>query len=129
INVFGQHRNWKYEGLKREAVHTHWDGNKQKEGGIANPKKFKEYIKDLAIRRERSEVMPELPTISRNKLIAEVPENVRTAYKVAEQKLISDYNDAVVGGTENTFGAQSKIMQNLILMRQIVGMANIPATV
>jgi len=129
LNMLDPKRFWSYEAFKRQWVDTYWDGNKQKEGGIANPKKFKEYIKDLAIRRERNEVMPELPSISRNKLIAEVPENIRTAYNVAKQKLIDDYNVAVIGGEENTFGAQSKVMQNLILMRQIVGMAKIPATV
>lgn len=129
LNMLDPKRFWSFEAFKRQWVDYYWDGNKQKEGGINNPKKFKEYISDLAIRRERSEVMPELPTISRNKLIAEVPENVRTAYNAAKKKLIDDYNEAVINGTENSFGAQSKVMTNLILMRQIVGMAKIPATV
>jgi superfamily II DNA or RNA helicase len=129
LNMLDPRKFWSFKAFKDQWVETYWDGSYEKEGGIRNPEKFKEYIKDIAIRRERIEVMPELPTISRNKLIVEVPETVRASYDAAKQKLIDDYNDAVIGGEENTFGTQSKVMQNLMLMRQIIGMAKIPGTV
>lgn len=129
LNMLDPKRFWSYEGFKKQWVRYYWEGSKQKEGGINNPTKFKEFISDLAIRRERTEVMPELPLINRTRFNAEIPEFARKAYKTEEDNLISIYNDAVIGGDEDSFGAQAKMMQYLIVMRQIIGIAKVPATV
>lgn len=128
LNMLDPKRFWSFKSFIDNWVDHYWDGNKYKEGGIRNPKKFKEYIKDLAIRRERVEVLPELPLISRNKFVCEVPEHARKAYKQAEDELIANYNTHVIDGTEDSMEAQQQMMTNLIMMRQIVGVAKVPAT-
>ncbi len=129
LNMLDPTRFYSFENFKKRWVRYYWEGNKQKEGGINNPKEFKEYIADLCIRRERTEVLPELPVMSRTKFLAEVPSYARNAYKEMEDKLINDYNEAVIGGEEDSFASNAKIMQSLMIMRQIVGIAKVPSTI
>ena len=46
----------------------YWSGAFMKEGGIKHVEQFKEHTKDICIRRERTEVMSELPLVNRTKL-------------------------------------------------------------
>ena len=47
-------------------VDYYWDGNKYKEGGIRNIPAFKEYVKDIVIRREYNDVMEEYPEVTQD---------------------------------------------------------------
>ncbi len=118
-----------YKAFVDRWVNKYWQGNKEKEGGIREPERFREEIAHIAIRRERAEVMPELPLISRNKLLCEVPEHARKVYNEEQTKLIQNYNDAVLEGREDGFEAHQKLMQSLIIMRQILGIAKVPTTI
>ena len=117
-----------FEQFKIQWVDYYWDGNKNREGGIQKVKEFKEYTKDIIIRRERTEVMPELPLINRTKHYVEVPEHAREAYNKEAANLVSLVGDATIDGTEGSFKTQSAVMQSLIVMRQIVGLAKTAAT-
>jgi superfamily II DNA or RNA helicase len=129
LNMLDPKRFWSFEGFKEQWVDYYWENGKQKEGGIIDPARFREYIKDIAIRRERIHVMPELPTISRNRLVVEVPENVRKVYQQYEQNVADIYNESIIGGEEGSFETQKKINAQLMQMRQIIALAKIPATV
>jgi len=129
LNMLDPKRFYSFEGFKKQWVDYYWDGNKYKEGGIANPAKFKEHIADLAIRRERTEVMPELPLINRTRTLCEVPAHAKEVYNQEQDKLIAIFNEAVISGEEDSFETHQKLMQSLIIMRQIVGIAKVPATV
>jgi SNF2 family DNA or RNA helicase len=129
LNMLDPKRFYSFEHFKKTWVDYYWDKNKYKEGGIARPKEFKEYIKDLAIRRERTEVMPELPLVNRTQLIAEVPDYARKTYNAEEDNLINTLNNAAIDGKEDSFETHQKVMQSLIIMRQIVGIAKVPTTV
>ena len=72
--------------------------------------------------------MPELPRVNRTKFYCEVPEHAKDAYHQAEKRLVDLAKDAAIDGTEGSFANSSAIMQNLMIMRQIVGMAKVPAT-
>lgn len=128
LNMLDPKRFWSFKSFQNQWVDYYWDGNKYREGGIRRPEEFKKYIADLAIRRERTEVLPELPTISRNKFVCEVPEHARKAYQQAEDELVAGWNSHVIDGTEDSMEAQQQMMQNLIVMRQIVGVSKVPAT-
>jgi SNF2 family DNA or RNA helicase len=128
LNMLDPKKFWSYEDFKRRWVATYWEGNKQKLGGIANPEKFKEFVKHIVIRREREIVMPELPRVNRTKFYCEIGSESKTAYQQAEKRLIEIAKDAAIDGSENTFATNSDIMQSLIAMRRIVGMAKVPAT-
>jgi len=99
------------------------------EGGIVNPKRFREECSHIFVRRERKEVMPELPAVNRTKLFCAVPEYARKAYKAEEDKLKGILKDAILDGREDSFQTNSMVMQSLIVMRQIVGIAKVPSAV
>ncbi|HWY34242.1 MAG TPA: SprT-like domain-containing protein [Nitrosopumilaceae archaeon] len=99
---------------------------KWKMGGIRNVKAFKEYTKDLCIRRECIEVMPELPSISRNKICCEIPNEDQQAYDKELDKFVDWFNQLVISGEEANEGS---IIGQLQRMRHIIGMAKIPFTV
>lgn len=117
-----------YQSFVNTWVETYYDGAKYKEGGIRNPVKFREYIKDLAIRRERVEVMPELPLINRMKLHCVIEDHAKKAYDESVSEFVRLWNNAVIGGEEDTFGAQSAMVAQLQRMRHILGLAKIPST-
>ena len=117
---------WSYESFRRNEVSYYYDGYKEKEGGLR--KGFMDKIKHIAIRRERTQVMPELPLINRTRIVCEVPKHAREVYEQEEAALIKDYNDAVMGGEENSLINQASMMHHLMVMRQIVGIAKVPST-
>ena len=127
LNMLDPQRFNSFEQFKRRNVDFYYQGSKLKEGGLRRG--FIDEIKDIAIRRERTEVMPELPLINRTRLLCEVPEHAREVYNDAQNKLISDYNDAVISGEEDSFETHQLLMQSLIVMRQIVGLAKVNTTV
>jgi len=129
LNILDAKKFHSYEDFKRRWVSVYEDERgKKKMGGIRNPEAFKEYIKHIAIRREREIVMPELPRVNRTKFYCEVPEHARNAYAQAVKKLVDLAKDAAIDGTEGSFKNNAAIMQSLIAMRQIVGMAKVPST-
>jgi SNF2 family DNA or RNA helicase len=127
LNMLDPQRFNSFERFKQEHVEYYYQGSKLKEGGLR--KGFIDEIKDIAIRRERAEVLPELPLINRTRLLCEVPQSARDVYNSAQDQLIADYNNAVIGGEEDSFETHQKLMQSLIIMRQIVGLAKVPSTV
>jgi SNF2-related domain/Helicase conserved C-terminal domain len=128
LNILDAKKFWSYEDFKRRWVATYYEGTKLKMGGIRNPEQFKEFIKHIAIRREREIVMPELPRVNRTKFYCEVPDHARSAYQAAVKHLVDIAKDAAIDGTEDSFKNNAAIMQSLIAMRQIVGMAKVPST-
>lgn len=129
LNMLDPKKFYSFEAFKNQWVDKYWEGNKMKEGGIRNPKKFREFISDIAIRRERKEVMPELPAVNRTKFYTQVPEHARNAYMAEVKNLVDIVNTATIGGEEDSFKTNAAVMQSLIRMRQIVGLAKIDATV
>lgn len=128
LNILDSKKFHSYEDFKRRWVATYYEGTKLKMGGIRRPEEFKEFIKHIAIRREREIVMPELPRVNRTKFYCAVPEHARNAYQAAVKHLVDITNAAAIDGTEDSFKNNAAIMQSLIAMRQIVGMAKVPAT-
>lgn len=119
-----------FEKFKLQDVDYYYDrAGKVKEGGIRNPARFREKISHIAVRRERTEVLPELPLVNRTRILCEIPEYARKTYKETEDKLIDIYNNAVIGGEENSFETQGSILQQLVILRQITGIAKVPRTV
>ena len=128
LNILDRKKFHSYEDFKRRWVATYEENGKRKMGGIRNPEAFKEFIKHIAIRREREIVMPELPRVNRTKFYCPVPEHARNQYQAAVKHLVEIAKDAAIDGTEGSFKNNAAIMQSLIAMRQIVGIAKVPAT-
>ena len=117
-----------FDGFKRNWVSYYEEGARTKEGGIRNPELFKEEIKHIAVRRERKEVMPELPLVNRTEIKCQVPDYARSVYQQEEKKLIRKLTDMELEG-DDSFTSNAEINQSLMVMKQIIGIAKVPATV
>ena len=105
-------------------VDTFNNGYGWKYGGLKRPDKFKEFTNSFIIRREREEVMPDLPSISRRFQFTDLGDEVEQAYKIAFQEFQSYYN---VGQylESNTLTRHTNLMGYLSKMRQLTGIAKV----
>ena len=81
------------ERFKRQWVDTYWQGPILKEGGIRNVRLFKEHTKDICIRRERTEVMKELPLVNRTKLYVKMDPEQEQAYDAVVDEFVAWYEE------------------------------------
>jgi SNF2 family DNA or RNA helicase len=110
------------ERFKREWVDTYWVGAIRKEGGIRKIKQFKEYTKELCIRRERTEVLKELPLINRTKL--------NVVMDLTQEKIYDDAVDQFVQWFEEQkegLGGMA-IIAAMAKLRHLVALTKIPTT-
>jgi SNF2 family DNA or RNA helicase len=114
-----------HQGFINRWVDRYWEGNRLREGGIKHPARFKEYVKDIIIRRERQEVMKQLPVISRTKLNVQLEEIEQKAYDDEVSEFVEWYNEFISEGHELD-GMQ--LMAKMARMRHITGLSKIPAT-
>jgi SNF2 family DNA or RNA helicase len=105
---------------------SYFSGGIQKVGGIRDPKAFKDFTSDFIIRRTRSEVLPDLPTVDRRFKYEELGEKVEEAYK-AEFKKFQDFYYGLDGSS--TFERDGNILAYLSKMRHLTGIAKIPGVV
>src|SRR5215469_8336659 len=129
LNMLDPARFNSFDGFKRQWVSMYWTGSKETEGGIADPVKFKEYTKDILIRRERTEVLPELPLINRTRILCQLDDASLKVYKEEEDKIIKLLNNLDIGGDKATFEEQSQINQSIMVMKQVIGLAKVPTTI
>ena len=109
---------------------THWvnfymHGNVRKQGGIRNIPKFKEYTKDLMIRREFDEVMEQAPAVNRMKLPVQLDEIAQEQYDDATSTFVDWYNGKMIDGDEPE---GIELLAQMARMRHITGLAKIAAT-
>lgn len=104
-------------------VEAYWDGYRYKYGGLANPKRFMESTKDFIIRREREEVMPELPSCNRTFHYYDMAESVQSAYDKIGKELF-EYMEYKSEG-DSAFEKASNIMAYIARMRHLVGLSKI----
>jgi hypothetical protein len=116
------------ENFKKRWVDYYFHGNQMKEGGIRNPKQFREYTKDIFIRYEYDEVMTQAPAIKRTKLPVQLDEIATEAYNDATSDFVAWYNQHLIDGTEDKLQG-IEILAQMARMRHITGLAKIAATV
>lgn len=128
LNLIAPMKFSSFQGYKDRWVATYWDGKYLKEGGIKRPAEFKEYIKDIAIRRERTEVMKELPLVNRTQLHIELDALQAEEYDETVSDFVDWFNRAVIGGEEDSAMSGINMLAKMSRMRHITGLAKIPAT-
>lgn len=106
----------------RQWVDTYYVGNQLKQGGIRNIERFREYTKDICIRRERSVVMPELPAVNRTKLYIKMDVDQEAIYDDAVDEFVKWYQD------QNEQISGIHILAAMAKMRKLAGLAKISAT-
>ncbi|MEM3038643.1 MAG: DEAD/DEAH box helicase [Thermoplasmata archaeon] len=128
LNMLDPRRFYSYNSFFYQWVDTYYQGQYLKIGGIRHPEKFREYTKDIIIRRERKEVMQELPQVTRNILHYNMAEVEEKAYSEATEEFIQWYQNYAVSGETNTLEFHSNLLARLARLRHITGLAKIPAT-
>jgi len=112
------------ESFEKQHVKYGWIGSSYKPVGLRDPKYFKELTESFIIRRERKEVLPQLPEI--NRVFHHVDfetEKMKRDYYSAEDELIRKYEE----------NAKSKSPQEILgimaVCRHIVGLTKVKPTV
>jgi SNF2 family DNA or RNA helicase len=127
LNMMDPVKFYSHQAYLDQWVEYYYHGNKRKMGGISNPEKFKKFVEGMIIRREYNEVMDEFPDVNRTKLPVQLDDLQQTEYDEATSDFVKWYNDAVIGGEEESLSG-IEILAKLSRMRHITGLAKIPAT-
>ncbi len=127
LNMMAPFKFSSYANYVKRWVDTYWDGNKLKEGGIRNIPAFREYTKDIVIRREVNEVMSELPDVNRMRLDVQLDDLSQNTYNDEVSEFVKWYNQFIIDGTEDEINGMH-ILAKLSRMRHITGLAKIEAT-
>ena len=107
---------------------TYWNGYTWKTGGLADPKRFHEETKNYIIRRERAEVLPDLPKVQRSFTFAqELGKKVEAEYIREFKEFRTAYNSK---GWEGEFdndpdSPPDSTIARLSRLRHLVGWAKI----
>lgn len=104
-------------------------GGKTTEGGIIDPEGFRKITSHIKVRRERKDVMSQLPPTNRTKTICEVEESARKAYNNELKKFQQITRDSIIDGTENSLETIRQQNETFMMMKHIVGISKIPTTV
>lgn len=122
LNMMDPVKFYSEERFKREWVSYFYQGAFRKEGGIKNITQFKDHTKDLIIRRERTEVMPELPLVNRTKLYVNMDPQQEEVYEEAVEEFVKWYSNQAgeISGMH--------ILAAMAKMRHLVALAKVPAT-
>lgn len=126
FNMLSPTKFYSQQQFLTQWVDFYMHGNIRKQGGIRNIPKFKEYTKDLMIRREFDEVMTEAPAVNRMKLPVQLDEIAQEQYDDATSTFVDWYNGKMIDGEEPE---GIELLAQMARMRHITGLAKIAATV
>ncbi len=110
------------ERFKMNWVDYYWQGSFRKEGGIRKIQQFKEFTKDLLIRRERNEVMRELPEVNRTKLNVIMDAQQEQTYDDAVEEFVTWFQE------QSSDISGMHLLAAMAKMRHLVALAKIPTT-
>jgi len=92
-----------------------------KVGGLRNPREFKEFTKDFIIRRNRKEVLPDLPEIRRSYRYTSFNEEIGKKYKTAALEM----QDFLMNRDEQDENYQEHILAKMNRLRHLAGYGKI----
>jgi SWI/SNF-related matrix-associated actin-dependent regulator 1 of chromatin subfamily A len=90
---------------------------KMREAGIRNIEKFREYTKDIVIRRMRDDVLPDLPKINRQVRFVDM-DKYKDVYDKEEGKVANAIKDALLEG-----GNVANLAAEIMRLKHITGVA------
>ena len=111
----------RYSTFLMQECESYFNGYGYKTGGLKNPERFMEKTKSFILRRERAEVLPDLPVIRRSFQFHELSAEVEKAYMKAFKEFRDEYNSYGDGG----FRESSNILAYLTRMRHLTGLSKI----
>jgi SWI/SNF-related matrix-associated actin-dependent regulator 1 of chromatin subfamily A len=110
-----------YQSYLNRWVDYYEQNGRYKYAGLRDPMAFHDYTKDFIIRREREEVLPDLPKINRTYKFSDLGEEVAEAYN----STLSEFQEYYNNSTDSTFEKQSNIMAYMSKMRHLTGIAKV----
>lgn len=119
-----------YQKFIEDWCEQYYKGNQLKIGGIKRHRleAFREWTKDIIIRRERSDAMPDLPTISRMMFFCEAEAKEQEIIDENTDDFVKWYHNNEIEGTENSQENQMELLSRLNTMRQLTGLAKVKHT-
>lgn len=122
LNMLDATRFSSNENFKSRWVDVYYDDKtgKYRQGGIRNIPAFREYTKDIVIRRMRDDVLPDLPKINRQIRFVDMEALYKKAYDNAEEKVACLLKAAIIDG-QSVANIASMIMQ----LKHITGLAKV----
>ena len=127
LNILHPERFPSKEYYEHNFVDTYWDGRTYKMGGLKDDEYFREKTSDFILRYEQKDVLPDLPPFTRTFDYYDIDADLKQAYdSVAEelQNFLDKEGDGAFG-----FANYQYVMAYLTKMRQITGVAKVPAAV
>jgi SNF2 family DNA or RNA helicase len=112
----------KYASFMMNDCDSYFNGYAYKIGGLSNPESFNNKTKSFIIRRERKDVLPDLPPITRSFQFHELSEAVEKAYIETFKQFRDDYN-SVEGAS--AFEREGNVLAFLSKMRHLTGLSKI----
>lgn len=109
-----------YSHFVFQECDMYYDGYKAKSGGLKNPKAFMEKTKKFIIRRERKDVLPDLPTITRNFSFHELAKEVQKQYIATLEEFEDEYNSGSAG-----IAREGNILAFISKMRHLTGLSKV----
>lgn len=91
--------------------------------GLKNPEYFAAKTKDFIIRRERKEVLPDLPVITRNYTYHDLGKEVEEAYANMMAEFLKKYDDGEFTG--NSMADNMNLLAYLGRMRHLTGLSKV----
>lgn len=110
-----------YQSFVRDWCDSYWNGYQYKVGGIKNIKRFREYTKEFIIRRERKEVLPDLPSLNRMYTYHDLGDSVKDAYERIEKETV-EYAEQ---SGDSAFDKASNILSYINKMRHLTGLSKV----
>ncbi len=113
----------RYSTFLMNECDSYFTGYGYKTGGLRDPKRFLEKTKSFILRRERKEVLPDLPAIRRSFQFHELSKEVEQAYLKTFKEFRDEYNSDGFGGS--SFEEKGNILAYLSKMRHLTGLSKI----
>ncbi len=126
LNMLAPARFPSFAHFKSKWVDVYLDkkSGKYREGGIRNIHQFREYTKDIVIRRMRNDVLPDLPKINRSIRYVELEDIYGEEYEKAEERVAAIINVILLEG--KPFSA---LQAEIMVLKHITGLAKVDAQV
>jgi len=128
LNMLAPEKFPSYKHFVNKWVRMDYDPQtgKYKEGGIRDVPAFREFTKDIVLRRLRKDVLPDLPPINRQIRYVELEDIYGENYEKAEEKVAAVIKNLLLeGGNVNNQKMQAEIMK----LKHITGLAKVDAQV
>lgn len=126
LNMLDATRFSSYENFKNRWVDYYLDTKtgKWRQGGIKDIPKFREYTKDMVIRRMRDDVLPDLPKILREIRYIDMEALYKDAYDKAEERIANQLKAAIIDGED-----PKNIASQIMALKHITGLAKCAVTI